>query len=95
MMAILYYELGTNGIPMSLFFRLVQEYIESYMDLKPSGASTSAANGPATGGSYFVRGCFVIGLFYLSQKRPEEAKLFLMYNLSFFCIMYIFFIYFL
>ena len=68
MTAILYYELGSNGFSASFFFRYVQEYIETYMK----------GNAAAGSGQYLVRGCFVIGIFYLSQRRGEEAKLFLM-----------------
>jgi hypothetical protein len=81
MASVLYYEFGENAFTAGMFFRLVQEYIETYMKNGPASTSSmpfSSSKRFHGHASYLTRGCFAMGVFYLSQNRAEEAKLFLL-----------------
>jgi len=60
--AILYYEIGEEIFSSSTFYYYVQTFITTFMKTVTP--------------TYFIRGCFLIGVFYLTQQRTEEAKLF-------------------
>ena len=77
MASVINYELG-QGIVFSKaeYFQLVQTFINRYL-------STLNCNkiqkNVMRDSDVFVRGCFVIGMFYLFIQRIEEAKLFFLY----------------
>jgi hypothetical protein len=77
--AILYYEIGEAVFPSPTFYYYVQTFITKFMGSARSGitsATTCSGTTFAPQSTYFIRGCFVIGIFYLAQQRTEEAKMF-------------------